>query len=347
MLMLIPACRPSEERKAEPIRPVRVVTVEMRPGGEAVSFTGHIKAEDEVNLSFRVGGRMIERSVNVGDRVSAGQIVARLEEEPARNALRTARANLSAASSQLTRARNDFARQQRLLASGATSRADYDQAVEAMEATQAQVDSTQAQLDTAKDQLSYTRLVADAAGWVTTRGAEPGEVVEPGRMILRVALEGGRDAVFDVPGQVIRTASPDVEVSVVLAGEPKVRAKGWVREVAPQADAVTRTFRVRVALDDPPAAMRLGSTVIGTIQSDSGSGIAIPASALTRAERQPAVWVVEPVSSTVSLRNIEVTRYDLDRVVVANGLHPDDIVVTAGVQALRPGQKVQVIGPRP
>ena len=90
--------------------------------------------------------------------------------------------------------------------------------------------------------------------------------------------------------------------------------------------------------------MRLGSTVIGTIQLDAGSGIAIPASALTRSERQPAVWVIEPASSTVALRNIEVSRYDLDRVVVAHGLHPDEMVVTAGVQALRPGQKVQVIG---
>jgi RND family efflux transporter MFP subunit len=344
ILLLLTACKPAEEPKAEPIRPVRVMTVEKGPDGEAVSFTGHIKAEDEVNLSFRVGGRMIKRSVNVGDRVSAGQVVARLEEEPARNALRTATANLSAANSQLTRARNDLARQQRLLASGATSRADYDQAVEAVEAAQAQVDSTKAQRDTAEDQFSYTRLVADAAGSVTARGAEPGEVVEAGRMIVRVALEGGRDAVFDVPERVIRTAYPEVEVNVVLASEPNVRTMGRVREVAPQADPVTRTFQVRVGLDNPPAAMRLGSTVIGTIQLDAGSGIAIPASALTRAESQPAVWVVEPANSTVSLRNIDVYRYDLDRVVVAHGLDPGEMVVIAGVQALRPGQKVQAVG---
>jgi RND family efflux transporter MFP subunit len=227
------------------------------------------------------------------------------------------------------------------LASGATSRADYDQAVEA---AQAQVDSAKAQLDTAQDQLGYTRLVVDAAGSVTARGAEPGEVVEAGRMIARVALEGGRDAVFDVPERVIRATYPEVEVTVVLASEPNVRTTGRVREVAPQADPVTRTFQVRVGLDNPPAAMRLGSTVTGTIQLDAGSGIAIPASALTRADGQPAVWVVEPATSTVSLRNIDVQRYDLDRVVVADGLHPDEIVVIAGVQALRPGQKVQAIG---
>ena len=346
-LMLLGACKPAEEPKAEPIRPVRVMTVEKQPGGQAVSFTGQIQARDEVNLSFRVGGRMIDRSVNIGDRVAAGQVVARLEEEPARNALRTARANHSAASSQLTRARNDFARQQRLLASGATSRADYDQAVEAMQAAGAQVDSTKAQLDTAEDRLGYTRLVADAAGSVTARGAEPGEVVEAGRMIVRVALEGGRDAVFDVPERVIRAAYSEVEVNIVLASDPNIRATGRVRELAPQADPVTRTFRVRVGLNNPPSAMRLGSTVVGTIQLDARSGITIPASALTRAERQPAVWVVEPASSTVSLRNVEVYRYELDRVVVAHGLAPDEIVVIAGVQALRPGQKVQVIGTPP
>ena len=166
-------------------------------------------------------------------------------------------------------------------------------------------------------------------------------------MIVRVALEGGRDAVFDVPERVIRAAYPEVEVNVVLASDPNVRATGRVRELAPQADPVTRTFRVRVGLNNPPSAMRLGSTVVGTIQLDAGSGITIPASALTRAKRQPAVWVVEPASSTVSLRNVEVYRYELDRVVVAHGLAPDEIVVIAGVQALRPGQKVQVIGTPP
>lgn len=347
ILVPLAACEPAVEPAAEPIRPVRVVTVEKRTGGETVSLTGQIEAEEEVNLSFRVGGRMIERSVNVGDRVAAGQVVARLEAQPARNALQTARANLTAARAQLTKTRNDFVRQQSLMESGFTTRVRYDQALQAMQAAQAQVDSTEAQLKTAQDQLSYTELIADAAGYVTARGAEPGEVVQAGRTIVQVARQGGRDAVFDVPERIIRRTPPHVVVSVALASDPQVRTAGRVREVAPQADPVTRTFRVRIGLDETPPAMRLGSTVVATVQLDEMSGMEIPASALTRADRQPAVWIVDPASFAVSLRNIDIHRYDLDRVVVAQGLYPDDIVVTAGVQSLRPGQKVRLLGATP
>jgi RND family efflux transporter MFP subunit len=133
-------------------------------------------------------------------------------------------------------------------------------------------------------------------------------------------------------------------VAVALTSDPSVRATGRVREVAPQADPVTRTFRVRVGLDNPPEAMRLGSTVAGSISLEGAAGISIPASALTRAQGQPAVWIVDPAASTVSLHPIDVERYDLARVIVAQGLEPGDVVVTAGVQALRPGEKVRLLG---
>src|SRR5262249_43711250 len=217
--------------------------------------------ETEVTLSVRVGGRMIARSVNVGDRVKAGQVIARLEAEPAENALRAARANLASAMSLLTKTRNEFNRQDELLRGGWTTRVRYDQALHAMQAAQAQVDAARAQLATAEDNLSYTELVADAAGHVTKIGAEPGEVVPAGRMIVQRAGGGGRDAVFDVPARVIQGAPSDPVVHVVLASDPATRASGRVREVAPQADPVTRTFRVRAGLDNPPEAMRLGSTV--------------------------------------------------------------------------------------
>lgn len=342
-VVLLAACKPQEEPKAEPVRPVRVLTVDKRLSDEPISLTGQIKAEDEVNLAFRVGGRMIERSVNIGDRVTAGQVVARLEQEPARNALRTARANLESARGELVRAENEFNRQRRLLASGATARSQFDQAEQALRAARAQVDSMRAQLDTAQDQLDYTRLIADVAGSVTARGAEPGEVVEAGRMIVRVALQGGRDAVFDVPERLMRVIGLGTEVAVALATDPATRATGRVREVSPQADPVTRTFQIRVGLRTPPATMRLGSTVTGAIQLAATPGIDVPASALTQVNGQAAVWVVDPSSLTVSLRPIRVERYDLANVRVAEGLAANDIVVTAGVQALRPGQKVRLL----
>jgi RND family efflux transporter MFP subunit len=338
------SCKPTEQSGAAQPRPVRVVTVERQEGGEKVSLSGQIEAETEVSLSFRVGGRMIQRPVNVGDRVKAGQVIARLEPEPAENELRSARANLAAAQSLLTKTRNEFNRQDELLRGGWTTRVRHDQALHAMQAAQAQVDAARAQVATAEDNLSYTELVADASGHVTAVGAEPGEVVPAGRMIVQLAREGGRDAVFDVPGRVIQGAPYDPVVHVVLASDHAMRATGRVREVAPQADPVTRTFRVRVGLDNPPEAMRLGSTVTGTITQEGADAIAIPASALTRAQGQPAVWIVDPKADTVSLRPIDVASYDLAQVIVGQGLEPGDIVVTAGVQSLRPGEKVRLLG---
>ena len=347
LLALLTACKPVEEPEPEPIRPVRVVTIETREGGETVTLTGRVEAQEAVNLSFRVGGRMIERSVNVGDQVRAGQVVARLEPETARNTLKSARANLTAARARLVEAQNNFERHRPLLDRGFITRAMFDQAEQAYRSAQAQVDSARAQVSTAETQLSYTNLIADSSGTVTARGAEPGEVVAAGQTIVQLAREGGRDAVFDVPARVIETSSADAQVQVVLSSDPKVQTTGRVREVAPQADPVTRTFKVRIGLNNPPAAMRLGSTVTGSVQLGAGSGIEIPASALTATNQRPAVWILDPATNTVSLRNIEVLRYNLDRVAVADGLQSGDIVVTAGVQTLRPGQQVRLLGTSP
>jgi membrane fusion protein, multidrug efflux system len=346
-LTLLAACDRADEAAAEPIRPVRVVTIEKREAGETVSLTGQVQAQDEVSLSFRVGGRMIERTVNVGDHVEAGQVIARVDPEPARNAVQTARANLTAAMAQMTRARNDFDRQETLLRQGWTTRERFDQALEALQAAEAQVDSAQAQLNIAQDQLGYTELVADGPGTVTARGADAGEVVAAGRMIVQLARDGGRDAVFDVPARVIQSAPANPVIAVALASDPNVRTTGRVREVSPQADPVTRTFEIRIGLLSPPEAMRLGSTVIGSMQLGGVGAIEIPATALTQADRQPAVWVVDRETSTVALRNIDLVRFDLARVIVAQGLNPEDIVVTAGVQALRPGQQVRILGDAP
>ena len=286
---------------------------------------------------------MIERPVNLGDPVRAGQVVARLEPQNEQNALRSALANLAAARAQLTNARSGLGRREQLAAHGAVSLSELDQAKETFQTAQSQVDAAEAQLQVAKDQLGFTDLTADAPGVITAVGAEPGEVVPAGRMIVTLARQGGRDAVFDVPGPVIRSAPSDAQVTVSLADDPKVTAVGGVREIAPQADPVTRTFEVKVGLIDPPPAMRLGATVVGRLMVDSSSVIEIPATALTTSNRQPAVWIVDPATSTVALRPIDVLRYDADTVAVSKGLAPGDIVVTAGVQALHPGQQVRLL----
>ena len=307
-------------------------------------MTGRIEAKDEVNLAFRIAGRLLENNLRQGDRVEAGQVVARLEPQNEQNTLRSAEAVYAAAQAAVTQAQNHFDRQDTLLQQGWTTRANHDQALKALQTAQAQVDAAQAQLKTAHDLVSFTELEADAPGVVTAVGPRAGSVVQAGQMIATLARKDGRDAVFDVPQQILRSAPPDPEVAVNLTTDTSVVAHGRVREVAPQADPVTRTFEVRVGLTDPPPAMLLGATVTGQLEMQSTPTVDIPASALTRVNQKPAVWVVDPTNMTVSPRNIEVLRFDPGAVAVSSGLDTGEIVVTAGVQALYPGQKVRLLG---
>ncbi|MGH2343114.1 efflux RND transporter periplasmic adaptor subunit [Segnochrobactraceae bacterium EtOH-i3] len=342
--LLLAACQPEEEARPVVPRPVRAISVSEAPAGQTAVLTGHIEAEKEVAFGFRVGGRVLQRLVNVGDVVKPGQPLARLDPVNEQNNLRSAEAALVAAQSALTQATAAYGRQEHLLGRGFTTRAQYDLARQAMETSQAQLDDAKARLRQAEDLLDFTEIRADSAGRVTARGVEAGEVVQPGQMIVRIAREDGRDAVFDVPAQLFSQVPPDPVITIALTSDPRVTAEGHVREVSPQADPVTRTFQVKVGLIDPPAAMLLGSTVTGTVDLLSGGGMQIPASALTEADGQPAVWVVDPKTRTVALRPISVSRFDPSAVVVESGLVTGDVVVTAGVQALHPGQQVRLLG---
>jgi RND family efflux transporter MFP subunit len=344
---LLAACEPDSQAAVPQARPVRTFTVAKSEAGQPITLTGRIEAEDEVTLGFRLPGRLLENGMRVGDRLTAGQLIARLEPQNEMNALRAAQANLVAAQAQLTQAQNHFDRQDTLLQQGWTTRAIHDQADKQLQTARAQVDAAQAQTKTAHDQVSFTELVADAPGVITEVGPRAGEVVQAGQMIVKLARKDGRDAVFDVPGQLLRSAPPDPDILVSLTDDPKVTARGRVREVAPQANPVTRTFEVKVGLTDPPPAMLLGATVTGRMEMDAVPVIDIPASALTRFNQQPAVWIVDPANLTVSPRNVQAVSYAPATVTVSQGLDPGDIVVTAGVQALHEGQKVRLLGAQP
>ncbi len=343
VLTLLAGCQRSTEAPPPEIRPVRAMTVAKLAAGSTVTMTGTVQAQTEINQSFRIDGRLIERTVDVGDTVRPGQLIARLDPQNEESGLQAARAGLAAARAQLVEANNNYARMKDLVVEDAVSRAQFEQAEALRKTAEAQVESAQSQVNLAENRLSYTRLVSDAAGVVTARGPQPGEVVSAGRMIIQVAREGGRDAVFDVPGQVKDSAPRNPEITVSLVDDPRVTAAGRVREVSPRADPVTGTFAVRVRLIDPPPAMRLGSTVSGRMKLDAAPGIEVPAAALVRAEGKTAVWVFDRQSGTVSLRSIAIGNADARSVQVTSGLNPGDVVVTAGVQALRPGQKVRLL----
>jgi len=364
LMAVLAGCAREAEPPAPEIRPVRSITVAPRTVDNTVALTGTVQPQNEINLSFRIDGRLVERTVEIGDNVRPGQLIARLDPQNEESSLQSVRAQLAGAHAQLVEARSNYERMRDLVAEDAVSRAQYEQARALLQSAEAQVKSLQGQVSLAQNRLSYTRLVSDVAGVVTARGPEPGEVVGAGRMVVQVAREGARDAVFDVPAQIKDAARLDPQVvvspgkagakagggsrefSVALAMDPQVTAIGRVREVSPRADPVTGTFAVRARLIDPPPAMRLGSTVTGRMKLDGAPALTVPATALVRGDGKTAVWVVDKASGTVALRNIEIGDADAHAVQVAAGLQPGDVVVTAGVQALRPGQKVRLLEPR-
>ena len=342
--LILAACHKKPEAAATEIRPVRTVIAAPSESAETVVLTGHIASDNEASLGFRITGRVIERLVNVGDHVETGENLAKLDPQDELNALRSAQAALAAAQARLTEARDAFGRQRQLLAQGHTPRAVFDTAQKELQTAQAGLDDANARLSNQALRVSWTILQADAPGIVSAIGAEPGEVVQPGQMIVRMARENGRDAVFDVPGRLLREAPRSPDITVRLTDDPSILALGRVREIATQADPATRTFQVKIGLTDPPPQMRLGSTVTGALQLESAPVMAIPAAALTSLNGQPAVWLVDPQNQTVFLHTIQTAKFDPDTVFVEHGINSGDIVVTAGVHALHPGQKVRLLG---
>jgi len=342
-VMPLGACKKKEEL-APVVRPVRSVVVEKRRVGDPAVGTGHLRARDEVNLAFRIAGRIIERRAGVGDRVEAGQLVAVLDSEVERNSRNSAKADVAAAQATLDQSVAFERRQKNLLNEKVISPNEYDSALRQLRTAQAQLDAAQARLKSAEEQLSYTELKSDAAGVITEKGAEVGEVVPAGKMILKVAQQSGRDGVFDVPAQALRDGlSVGEQVEVWLADHPDIKATGHVREISPEADPVTRNYQVKVGLNDPPPGMFLGATLVGKVILKSDSLIEIPSSALTMVDDKPAVWVVNAKDQRVQRRKIAVACYAPDSVIVTDGLESGERVVTAGVQQLHEGQAVKLL----
>jgi RND family efflux transporter MFP subunit len=335
----------AEKPPASVARPVRTVVVGQRPAGEPVVLTGQVRARTEVNLAFRLSGHLVDRLVRVGDQVVPGQVIGHLDDQIQKNTLLQTEALLASARAQRTEARNTYARANGLLSKGFASNAQFDQAQQALDSAEAQVRSAEAQVRSAEEQLGYAVLTADTAGTVIATGAEAGEVVAAGQPVVQIASDGGRDAVFSVSGPIIRALPADPVFRVALTEDGRIGAGGHIREIAPQADPVTRTYMVKVALDSPPEAMQLGSTVSGTTLLDAPAGLEVPSSAIVYGgDASSAVWVVDVAALTVSLRPVAVARSEPSSVILSGGLQPGETIVTAGVQSLHPGQAVRLLG---
>lgn len=343
--LLLCSCGKKPATPEPVVRSVRSVVVKKQDIGDPIVVTGHLRARNEVNLAFRLSGKLVKRVVDVGDTVTSGQTVAVLDAEVERNTRNAAQADLFAAEAALEQSEASERRQRELLSRQVIAREEYDLSLRQLKTTKAQVVAAQAKLKSAEELLGYTDLQAESAGVVTTKGAEPGEVVQAGQMILTVAQENGRDAVFGMPAQLIRDGlALGQEAEVWLADNPSLRTNGKVREISPQADPVTRNYQVKVEMPNPPAEMFLGATVVGRVELRSEPVIEIPSQTLTMVNNKPAIWVVDPKDNCVHLREITVTRYTPDSVLVTGGLEPGEVVVSAGVQELREGQEVKLLG---
>lgn len=335
---------PSRETAPQSMAVVRIAKAERSTISADLVFTGDIQAQSQVNVAFRNNGKVATRLVEVGDHVTADQVLAKLDPQEQRSNLNNARAALVSAEALLTQAKVNFKRQEMLLASGFTTRPSYDDAEQQLRTTQASVDSARAALGTAQEQFSYTDLKAGVDGIVLSRSFEVGQVVQSGQTVLVMAEDGPRDAVFNVFEAVLATPPESKQVEVLLQADPKVRTVGTVREISPSVDAGSGTVRVKVGLKDTPPAMTLGAIVIGTGKFRPRSAIVLPWSSLYRWENGPAVWVRDPATGRVAPRNVTIERYSPNTIALSHGVEPGEDVVVAGIQFLRPGQTVSVAG---
>ena len=339
---LLVACSPPPPAQ-EPVRAVKVLTVGVSDFQSGYEFAGEVRPRVESRLGFRVGGKITRRQAEMGQRVKAGQVLAQLDPQDYRLAADAARAQVAAAQTNRDLASADYKRYAALKDQNFISGAELERRDTTLKAAQAQLQQAQAQLSSQGNQANYTTLVADVSGVVTAVEAEPGQVVSAGTPVVRIAQDGPRDVVFSVPEDKVAAIKAGSGVTVRVWAEGRTLT-GKVREVAASADPVTRTYPVKVALDggEPPT---LGATVYVTPQALSHAGaqvIKLPTSALRQDGRATAVWVLDQASMTVKSQAVQIATADGNEAVVAAGLAPGMLVVSAGVHVLSPGQKVTI-----
>lgn len=334
----------------EPVRAVRTVVVQASSTNGAHEYAADIRARVESRLGFRVGGKLVERRVQVGDAVKAGQVLARIDPQDLRLGQEAAKAAVEAAEVNAELAAADYKRFRNLFEQGFISQAELERRETALKAARAQAAQARAQSGVQGNQAAYSTLLADASGIVTAVEAEPGAVVGAGTPIVRVAIDGPRDAVFAVPENQIAglralQARPG-GVQLRLWGQAGDPTPATVREIAAAADPATRTFQVKA--DVGRAAVALGQTASVIVATPTVAGVVkLPLTAVMHQKGKSAIWVVEPASMTVRAQPIEVAGADANEVVVAVGVQAGQRVVTAGVHTLTPGQKVRLYGEPP
>ena len=338
------ACSKTEAPK-EPLRAVKVITIAGSNLNVEGVYSAEIRARVESRLGFQVGGKLLQRSVEPGQRVAAGQLLAQIDARDYQLAAQSAQAQLSAAQSQRDLAAAEYKRFEALKAQNFISGAELERRETALKAADASLNQAKAQAQAQSNQASYASLSASHAGVVTAVDGEVGQVVSAGQPIVRLAHDGPRDAVFAVSEQMVMGLKLGQAMQATLLSTGQI-LNGKVRELAASADPVTRTFAVKLSLADSTN-LPLGVTVnvhAGPTVGNAPLVIKLPTSALRQEGQSTVVWVLDEATMTVNTQAVQLGMVDGNEVVIQSGLKPGQKVVSAGVHVLAPGQKVTLYG---
>ena len=337
--------KPAASTTAQDPRPVLVQRVAFASDQRLREFVGVVRARHETDLGFRVAGKIIARTVNVGDAVHAGDVVARLDAQDLDLQVESAQAELTAATSNLADAAAEEARYASLRQRAAVAAADYDHKKAAKDEAQGRLERAQRSLDLARNQLAYAELKVDVDGVITATLAEPGQVVNIGQGVARLAHHGEKEALVALPETWLEEARKS-QATVALWAAPDKKFMAHLRELSPQADPATRTYAARFTIENPDDTVALGMTATVRLARPASERLAkLPLSAVLNRGGGPSVYLVDK-SGALELRPVTVSAFTEDAALVSAGLADGDEVVTLGVQKLTPGAQVRTLDAR-
>lgn len=342
--IVLAACTEEAEEAKPVVRPVKVIEISDAGQARQMNYSGVVRARTEMNLGFRVNGKITERLVNVGDRVTAGDVLARIDATDYDLSVKSAAANLEAAERQVETTELVRGRAEQLFARKVASKAQFDQATLVYNQAVATRDAAASALAQAKNQVTYTQLVADRSGIVAAIAADVGQVVGSGTPVATVAADGEKEVLIAVPEVDVANFKPGMAVKAGFWSNQGLLLDGKVREVAGSAEQPSRTFAVRVSLpNDRRVLLGMTATILASA-GDVGRHISVPLSALAKTDGGTAVWVVDRDSQTVKSRAITVADFTGEGVRVIDGLKRGDLVVAAGTQFMAEDLKVAIAG---
>ncbi|MEO8134041.1 MAG: efflux RND transporter periplasmic adaptor subunit [Betaproteobacteria bacterium] len=343
LLSLAGCSKPPE--KPDPVRPAKVMSVRPATGEDVMLFAGEVRPRYEIDLSFRIGGKLLERKVDMGAQVTKGQPLARLDPQDARLSAAAATAQVAAVQADLAFAKAEMDRNRQLLDQKFISQAAYDNKLAAYQAALARRDAAKAQSDVSGNQAGYTTLVADTPGIVTAVLVEAGQVLTAGQAVMKLARTEERDVVISVAENQASALKVGAPARISLWSQPQKIYNGRVREVAPAADALTRTYLVKIAVQDADAGLRWGMTANVGVTGMRGNALAagaivVPLTAINQQGQQAAVWIVGP-GNAVQPRPVVIAQYVENGAVVIAGLNVGETIVVAGVHKLNAGDVIR------